>query len=97
MSANGQESIRVEAGAHGCQTQGLESRQYAFRFFLDFPNGAKRNVVELPARIASRKNILFEFLLVVTYREEKLVESHLNVFVEAGMGLFLPLNKSMLN
>ena len=49
MSANGQESIRVEAGAHGCQTQGLESRQYAFRFFLDFPNGAKRNVVELPA------------------------------------------------
>ena len=49
VSANGQESIRVEAGAYGCQIQGLESRQYAFRFFLDFPDGAKRNDVELPA------------------------------------------------
>ena len=49
VSANGEESIRVEAGAYGCQIQGLESRQYAFRFFLDFPDGAQRNDVELPA------------------------------------------------
>lgn len=49
VSANGQESIRVESGAYGVQIQGLDSRQYAFRFFLDFPSGAKRNDVELPA------------------------------------------------
>jgi len=36
-------------GAYGCQLQGIESRQYAFRFFLDFPEGAKRNDVELPS------------------------------------------------
>lgn len=49
VSANGKETIKVEAGAYGCHIQGLESRQFAFRFFLDFPEGAKRNDVELPA------------------------------------------------
>lgn len=49
VSTSGKETIRVEPGAYGCQIQGLESRQYAFRFFVDFPDGAKRNDVELPA------------------------------------------------
>lgn len=49
VSTNGKETICVEPGAYGCQIQGLESRQYAFRFFLDFPDGAQRNDVEMPA------------------------------------------------
>lgn len=49
VSTNGKEEIKVEGGAYGCQIQGLESRQYAFRFFMDFPQGAIRNDVELPA------------------------------------------------
>lgn len=49
VSVTGKETIHVQSGAYGCQIQGLESRQYAFRFFLDFPEGAKRNDVELPA------------------------------------------------
>ncbi|KAL7532527.1 hypothetical protein ACHAXR_007588 [Thalassiosira sp. AJA248-18] len=49
VSANGQEAIKVESGAYGCQIQGIGSRQYAFRFFLDFPEGATRNDVELPS------------------------------------------------
>ena len=49
VSAKGTEVVAVSPGAYGCQIQGIESRQYAFRFFLDFPEGAKRNDVELPA------------------------------------------------
>ena len=49
VSTNGKEIISVQPGAYGCQIQGLENRQYAFRFFLDFPDGATRNDVELPA------------------------------------------------
>ncbi|KAL3788322.1 hypothetical protein ACHAWO_008551 [Cyclotella atomus] len=49
VSTKGKETIKVKPGAYGCQIQGLESRQYAFRFFLDFPEGSKRNDVELPA------------------------------------------------
>jgi hypothetical protein len=49
VSTNGKETIKVKPGAYGCQIEGLESRQYAFRFFLDFPEGSKRNDVELPA------------------------------------------------
>ncbi|KAL7554831.1 hypothetical protein ACHAWF_018480 [Thalassiosira exigua] len=52
VSAKGEEVIRVEPGAYGCQIQDLESRRYALRFFLDFPEGAKRNDVELPAERA---------------------------------------------
>mmetsp|Transcript_1128 Transcript_1128/g.2053 ORF Transcript_1128/g.2053 Transcript_1128/m.2053 type:complete len:251 (+) Transcript_1128:29-781(+) len=49
VSSNGIETVKVLPGAYGCQIQGIESRQYAFRFFLDFPEGAKRNDVSLPA------------------------------------------------
>mmetsp|Transcript_50580 Transcript_50580/g.107749 ORF Transcript_50580/g.107749 Transcript_50580/m.107749 type:complete len:298 (-) Transcript_50580:288-1181(-) len=48
VSSNGAEIVRVLPGAYGCQLQGIESGQYAFRFFLDFPEGARRNDVELP-------------------------------------------------
>merc|ERR1712194_71358 len=48
ISSNGKEVVQVLPGAYGCQMQWAESRQYAFRFFLDFPEGAKRNDVELP-------------------------------------------------
>lgn len=48
ISSNGQEVIRVLPGAYGCQVQWPQSRQYACRFYLDFPEGAKRNDVELP-------------------------------------------------
>lgn len=49
VSAKGKEVVNVLPGAYGCQIQGIESKQFAFRFFLDFPDGAKRNDVELPA------------------------------------------------
>ena len=48
VSVGGKETITVSPGAYGCQLKAAESRQYAFRFFLDFPEGAKRNDVELP-------------------------------------------------
>jgi hypothetical protein len=49
VSSNGREVVRVLPGAYGCQVQGGESGQYSLRFFLDFPDGARRNDVELPA------------------------------------------------
>jgi len=53
ITNNGTQTIDVEGGAYGyyCQMEGLESssKQYALRFFLDFPRGAMRNDVELPA------------------------------------------------
>ena len=50
ISANGQQQIAVSTeGAYGCDLQNLQSQQYGFRFFLDFPEGAVRNDVELPA------------------------------------------------
>ena len=49
ISSNGREIVKVLPGAYGCQMQEIESRRYAFRFFLDFPEGAKRNDVILPA------------------------------------------------
>ena len=49
VSAQGQQSVKVTEGAYGCDIQQLEAQLYAFRFFLDFPNGAIRNDVELPA------------------------------------------------
>lgn len=48
VSVGGKEFIKVEKGAYGCQIQNVASRQYALRFFVDFPEGAKRNDVELP-------------------------------------------------
>ena len=49
ISSNGLQMVKVLPGAYGCQMQDIESRRYAFRFFLDFPEGAKRNDVVLPA------------------------------------------------
>ena len=49
VSSRGTEVVNVQPGAYGCQIQGVESQQYALRFFLDFPDGAIRNDVELPA------------------------------------------------
>lgn len=49
VSAKGRETIKVLPGAYGCQLQGVESQQYALRFFMDFPEGATRNDVDLPA------------------------------------------------
>jgi len=49
VTARGQQTIEVTEGAYGCDLQNFQSQQYALRFFLDFPEGAKRNDVELPA------------------------------------------------
>lgn len=49
VSTKGLEKIVVTEGAYGCDLLNLQSQQYSFRFFLDFPEGAKRNDVELPA------------------------------------------------
>jgi hypothetical protein len=49
VGRNGQEIVQVTHGAYGCEVQQLEAQQYMFRFFLDFPEGAVRNDVELPA------------------------------------------------
>ena len=48
VGVSGLEYIRVNAGAYGCQIQDRDSEQYALRWYLDFPNGATRNDVELP-------------------------------------------------
>ena len=49
ISTAGQQVIKVTEGAYGCEVQNMISQQYGFRFFLDFPEGAVRNDVELPA------------------------------------------------
>ena len=49
VSSRGQETIKVTEGAYGCELQQIEAQQFSFRFFLDFPEGAVRNDVELPA------------------------------------------------
>mmetsp|Transcript_21681 Transcript_21681/g.43834 ORF Transcript_21681/g.43834 Transcript_21681/m.43834 type:complete len:297 (-) Transcript_21681:352-1242(-) len=49
VSTKGQETVKVTQGAYGCQLERLEAQQFSFRFFLDFPDGAVRNDVELPA------------------------------------------------
>lgn len=49
ISTSGTEVIDVQPGAYGCQIQDRESEQYALRWYLTFPKGAKRNDVELPA------------------------------------------------
>ncbi|CAB9502199.1 expressed unknown protein [Seminavis robusta] len=50
VSAKGTEQIVVRTqGAYGVELQDLAARQYGVRFFLDFPEGAMRNDVELPA------------------------------------------------
>jgi hypothetical protein len=49
ISIKGREAIKVLPGAYGCEIQSLEAQHYLFRFFLDFPEGAVRNDVNLPA------------------------------------------------
>ena len=48
VSLKGRETINVMPGAYSCELQSLEAQQYSFRFFLDFPEGAVRNDVQLP-------------------------------------------------
>uniref|UniRef100_A0A7S4N5T2 Uncharacterized protein n=1 Tax=Odontella aurita TaxID=265563 RepID=A0A7S4N5T2_9STRA len=49
VSSKGTEEVVVTPGAYGCDLQDLPAQQYGLRFFLDFPKGAIRNDVELPA------------------------------------------------
>ena len=49
ISSKGTEIVKVQPGAYSIQIQDLSSQQYALRFFVDFPEGAIRNDVELPA------------------------------------------------
>jgi hypothetical protein len=49
VSTSGTQKIKVTEGAYACDLQNLQSQLYGFRFFLDFPEGAVRNDVELPA------------------------------------------------
>lgn len=49
VSTSGTQHILVKDGAYACTLQNLQSQQYALRFCLDFPEGALRNDVELPA------------------------------------------------
>lgn len=49
INAKGTQIVKVLPGAYGCQIQQVQSQQYALRFFVDFPDGAVRNDVELPA------------------------------------------------
>ena len=48
ISSKGTEIVKVQPGAYSIQIQDLSSQQYALRFFIDFPEGAIRNDVELP-------------------------------------------------
>lgn len=49
INASGTQIIDVNPGCYGCSIQDKDSEQCALRWYLDFPNGAKRNDVELPA------------------------------------------------
>jgi len=50
VSANGIEKVKVTSGAYSIQAHDLDTQHYACRFFLDFPEGATRNDVTLPAQ-----------------------------------------------
>lgn len=49
VTLSGQQSVKVTPGAYACQISDPETKQFFFRFFLDFPEGATRNDVTLPA------------------------------------------------
>lgn len=49
VSLEGQQSVKVSEGCYACQLTDGFSQQCFFRFFLDFPEGATRNDVTLPA------------------------------------------------
>ncbi|KAL7550494.1 hypothetical protein ACHAWF_013719 [Thalassiosira exigua] len=47
--AGGVEAVAVTEGGYACRIQRVATGQRSFRFFLDFPEGARRNDVVLPA------------------------------------------------
>mmetsp|Transcript_28423 Transcript_28423/g.46133 ORF Transcript_28423/g.46133 Transcript_28423/m.46133 type:complete len:359 (+) Transcript_28423:143-1219(+) len=49
ITHKGQQSVKITPGAYSCQLSDVSTQQYFFRFFLDFPEGASRNDVILPA------------------------------------------------
>jgi len=49
VTLSGQRSVKVSSGAYASQLSDPETKQYFFRFFLDFPESATRNDVTLPA------------------------------------------------
>ncbi len=49
VSTKGTQTIVVKEGAYAGELQSPQAQLYGFRFFLDFPEGAVRNDVELPA------------------------------------------------
>jgi len=49
ISISGQQNIKVTEGAYACDLKDPTAQLYGLKFFLDFPEGAKRNDVELPA------------------------------------------------
>ena len=95
---NGLEEVMVTRGAYGCQLQVPETKQYAFRFFLDFPEGAIRNDVELPAeRIYFMSSCWIEDKLTIEWArkwEEDMLESierinkEINEMEQSHVGLF---------
>ena len=49
VTLTGQKTVKVNAGAYACELSHPLTKQYFFRFFLDFPESATRNDVTLPA------------------------------------------------
>lgn len=49
VTLSGQRSVKVSSGAYASQLSDPETKQYFFRFFLDFPESVTRNDVTLPA------------------------------------------------
>jgi len=49
VSLGGTQVVEVTEGGYALQLQTPQAQQYALRFFLDFPKGAERNDVTLPA------------------------------------------------
>lgn len=49
VSLKGEQEVKVTDGAYSFELSRIEALRYNFRFFLDFPDGATRNDVQLPA------------------------------------------------
>mmetsp|Transcript_32348 Transcript_32348/g.65822 ORF Transcript_32348/g.65822 Transcript_32348/m.65822 type:complete len:303 (-) Transcript_32348:212-1120(-) len=78
VSNKGTEIVKVLPGAYGCQIQQVQSQQYALRFFMDCPDGATRNDVELPAEriyfLSSCWNVEDESVLTRAVKRQKEME-----------------------
>ncbi|KAL9189073.1 hypothetical protein ACHAXT_011563, partial [Thalassiosira profunda] len=72
VSNEGTQTIDVQPGAYGCQIQDLGSRQYALRFFLDFPEGASRNDQKAFDRARKRKEDLMQEIKLTDARLDKI-------------------------